>query len=93
MIFHYVLGDGNSDLVICFYCDKALKDWQKNEEPWREHAIWKSDCSYILLSKGKNVIDELRGLKNDTPNIDSVVSICFYSHFLMKLETCIIFNF
>jgi len=32
----YSLGDG--DKVKCFWCDGALEQWTKGDDPWQEHA-------------------------------------------------------
>lgn len=63
--------------MLCFYCGQGLKDWEDNDEPWTEHAKWSPNCSYLLLSKGKNFVHEACGLKNDIPKLSKEVSIFF----------------
>lgn len=67
MFRHLILGDGQNDQVSCFYCNKGLKDWEDEDEPWTEHARWSPKCNYVLLSKGKHFVDAVCGVKNDIP--------------------------
>ncbi|XP_022192307.2 death-associated inhibitor of apoptosis 1-like [Nilaparvata lugens] len=55
---------GKGDMVICFYCDGALKDWMDVDIPWEEHARWFSKCHYVILIKGRKFIDEVRQKKS-----------------------------
>jgi len=48
--------------MLCYYCSQGLKDWEDNDEPWTEHARWSKSCSYVLLNKGKNFVDEACGV-------------------------------
>ncbi|XP_030375195.1 death-associated inhibitor of apoptosis 2 [Scaptodrosophila lebanonensis] len=40
------------DQVRCFHCNIGLRSWQKDDEPWHEHAKWSPQCQFVLLSKG-----------------------------------------
>lgn len=42
---------GVDDKVICFYCGIGLHHWLPEDNPWIEHAIHRSDCTYLLLNK------------------------------------------
>ena len=57
--FYYI---GLSDQVKCFYCDGGLRNWQSEDEPWKEHARWFDKCVFVRLLKGddyiKNCMDE-----------------------------------
>jgi len=57
--FYYI---GLSDQVKCFYCDGGLRNWQSEDEPWKEHARWFDKCVFVRLVKGddyiKNCMDE-----------------------------------
>lgn len=55
---------GKGDQTICFHCGGGLKDWEESDEPWVEHARWFSKCSYVLMVKGKDFVDEVCGRKN-----------------------------
>lgn len=38
---------GVGDRTMCFHCGGGLKDWEENDEPVQEHALWFSQCAYI----------------------------------------------
>lgn len=47
---------GDSDRVICYFCDGRLKDWGIEDHPWSEHARWFPSCPYVLLVKGETYL-------------------------------------
>jgi len=51
--FYYI---GLSDQVKCFYCDGGLRNWQSEDEPWKEHARWFDKCVFVRLVKGDEYI-------------------------------------
>lgn len=48
---------GVGDRVRCFSCGGGLKDWDDNDEPWEQHALWLSHCRFVKLIKGQLYID------------------------------------
>ncbi|KFB40308.1 AGAP007294-PA-like protein [Anopheles sinensis] len=54
---------GKSDRVKCFSCGGGLKDWEQDDEPWEQHAIWYSNCHYLQLMKGPEFIRKCIALK------------------------------
>ncbi|XP_053398054.1 baculoviral IAP repeat-containing protein 7-like [Mercenaria mercenaria] len=40
---------GSRDFVRCFYCGGGMKDWQKDDDPWIEHAKYFPDCDFLKL--------------------------------------------
>lgn len=44
------------DRVKCFSCGGGLKDWEFDDDPWEQHAIWYKDCEYVALVKGQEFI-------------------------------------
>ncbi|XP_058126534.1 death-associated inhibitor of apoptosis 1-like [Anopheles ziemanni] len=54
---------GKSDRVKCFSCGGGLKDWEQDDEPWQQHAIWYSNCHYLQLMKGPEFIRKCIALK------------------------------
>ncbi|KAH8302368.1 hypothetical protein KR044_005613 [Drosophila immigrans] len=48
---------GVGDRVRCFSCGGGLKDWDDNDEPWEQHALWLKDCRFVKLIKGQLYID------------------------------------
>lgn len=58
---------GKGDCVTCFSCGGGLKDWEIDNDPWEEHAIWYRKCAYVNLVKGPDFVSrsvELRNKKN-----------------------------
>ncbi|XP_068144797.1 death-associated inhibitor of apoptosis 2 [Drosophila tropicalis] len=47
------------DQVRCFHCDIGLRSWEKEDEPWHEHAKWSPKCQFLLLAKGPNFVHEV----------------------------------
>lgn len=48
------------DQVRCFHCNIGLRSWQKEDEPWHEHAKWAPKCQFVLLAKGPNFVRQVR---------------------------------
>lgn len=48
------------DQVRCFHCNIGLRSWQKEDEPWHEHAKWAPKCQFVLLAKGPNYVRQVR---------------------------------
>ncbi|XP_052898330.1 death-associated inhibitor of apoptosis 1 [Anopheles moucheti] len=55
---------GKSDRVKCFSCGGGLKDWEQDDEPWEQHAIWYSNCHYLQLMKGREFIQHCNEKKD-----------------------------
>lgn len=47
------------DRVKCFSCGGGLRDWDENDVPWEQHALWFSKCEYLKLIKGQEYIDSI----------------------------------
>lgn len=54
------------DRVICFSCGGGLRDWDENDEPWEQHALWFSKCEYLKLVKGQEYIDLVKAKQAKT---------------------------
>lgn len=50
---------GVGDRVRCFSCGGGLKDWDDNDEPWEQHALWLGQCRFVKLIKGQLYIDSV----------------------------------
>lgn len=48
------------DQVRCFHCNIGLRSWQKEDEPWHEHAKWSPKCQFVLLAKGPQYVRQVR---------------------------------
>ncbi|KAF7248595.1 Baculoviral IAP repeat-containing protein 7-B [Varanus komodoensis] len=51
---------GEGDFVRCFYCDGALRNWERGDDPWMEHARWFPRCKFLLQSRGRDFIDSIQ---------------------------------
>lgn len=72
---------GVGDRVRCFSCGGGLKDWDNNDEPWEQHALWLSHCRFVKLIKGQLYIDAVRAAaagKDECSNSNSTTtsSVC-----------------
>lgn len=66
--FYYA---GVTDHVRCFYCGGGLKNWQKDDNPWREHAKWFPHCPFVTLRVGLPFIEKARrGLDVTVPIVN-----------------------
>lgn len=59
---------GFRDQVRCFHCDGGLKEWEPQDEPWREHARWFPNCPFLLLVKGQEYVNGVQRLYNSSEN-------------------------
>ncbi|XP_065367916.1 death-associated inhibitor of apoptosis 2 [Calliphora vicina] len=48
------------DQVRCFHCNMGLRSWEKEDDPWFEHAKWYPMCEFVRLVKGVNYIQEVQ---------------------------------
>jgi hypothetical protein len=54
--FYYT---GIGDKVCCYYCGGGLKDWEEEDDPWENHAMWYGKCKYVKTVKGDNFIEKM----------------------------------
>lgn len=50
-------------------------DWEREDNPWEEHARWSSSCIFVLLSRGKHFVETVRGVVDNAVNMYLAVSI------------------
>lgn len=48
------------DRVICFSCGGGLRDWDEQDDPWEQHALWYDVCDYLRLVKGPEYIEAVK---------------------------------
>ncbi|WP_185964225.1 baculoviral IAP repeat-containing protein, partial [Klebsiella pneumoniae] len=58
---------GKEDQTICYYCGGGLRNWEEDDSPWEQHAMWFSRCPFLLVSKGQDFVDECCGRKQKNP--------------------------
>ena len=54
--FYYT---GFDDMVRCFYCAGAIREWAITDDPHVEHARWFPDCSYLIQVKTTQFVDQV----------------------------------
>ena len=54
--FYYT---GVGDKVFCYYCGGGLKDWEEEDDPWENHAMWYGKCKYVKTVKGDDFIKKM----------------------------------
>ena len=59
---------GLADEVRCFYCDGGLRFWQREDDPWFEHARCFPKCQFVQLVKGQQYIDTVLSQSPDEAN-------------------------
>lgn len=62
-------------MMICYCCNQGLMDWEREDNPWEEHARWSSNCIFVLLSRGKHFVETVRGVVDNAANMYLAVSI------------------
>lgn len=60
---------GVGDSVICFSCMCGLKDWEDDDDPWEQHALWMGHhCEYVKHIKGEQYIKRVLKKFENLPN-------------------------
>ncbi|CAJ0963729.1 unnamed protein product [Ranitomeya imitator] len=62
---------GHGDNVKCFHCDGELRNWERRDDPWREHAKWFPRCEFLIQSMG---LAYVRGVQDTLFIPESTVS-------------------
>ncbi|XP_061177609.1 uncharacterized protein LOC133186371 [Saccostrea echinata] len=47
---------GVSDYVRCFFCGGGLRNWERSDVPWEEHAKWFPRCAFLRNVKGEEYV-------------------------------------
>lgn len=48
------------DQVRCFHCSGGLRAWQKEDDPWFEHAKWFPRCVFVNHVKGPEYVQSVQ---------------------------------
>ncbi|XP_076799944.1 baculoviral IAP repeat-containing protein 7-like isoform X2 [Clavelina lepadiformis] len=57
---------GVRDRVKCWYCNGGLQNWERDDDPWEEHAKWFPLCEFVLQQKSP---DYVHGIVSRFPNL------------------------
>ncbi|XP_063603318.1 baculoviral IAP repeat-containing protein 2-like [Penaeus indicus] len=55
---------GYGDHVICFHCGVGIRNWEKGDDPWTQHAMWNPECRYVRTLMGQTFIDTAKMVKS-----------------------------
>ncbi|XP_070191014.1 baculoviral IAP repeat-containing protein 7-like isoform X2 [Littorina saxatilis] len=55
---------GFNDSVKCFFCDGGLRNWEREDDPWHEHARWFPRCKYVRQVKGDKFVEDVLSEEN-----------------------------
>ncbi|XP_061177607.1 uncharacterized protein LOC133186369 isoform X2 [Saccostrea echinata] len=47
---------GYGDYARCFFCGGGLRNWDRTDEPWMEHAKWFPRCAFLRNNKGDKYV-------------------------------------
>lgn len=64
------------DQVACFFCNGGLQNWERNDDPWVEHAINYPSCQFVFLNRGSDFIENCEARKKlaaETKELRSVM--------------------
>lgn len=67
--FYYLNMD---DQVRCFHCNGGLRSWQREDDPWYEHAKWFPKCQFVQLAKGSEYIQSVQD--QTKPSLDEAMN-------------------
>ncbi|KAJ8299162.1 hypothetical protein KUTeg_023222 [Tegillarca granosa] len=55
---------GSGDGVRCFHCGIGLQNWEKDDNPWVEHARYSKSCRYVMQQKGFEFINLVQNVES-----------------------------
>ncbi|XP_077316467.1 baculoviral IAP repeat-containing protein 7 isoform X1 [Lithobates pipiens] len=62
---------GQRDNVRCFHCDGELRNWERGDDPWREHAKWFPRCEFLVQSMGPAYVRSVQDAIGGSPESSS----------------------
>lgn len=80
--FYYT---GTGDQTQCYHCGGGLKDWEPEDDPWKQHATWFTKCYYVLTVKGQSYINSVIGQKVTAPTKEETMKMDLPSY-IQKVE-------
>ncbi|XP_055855654.1 death-associated inhibitor of apoptosis 2 [Episyrphus balteatus] len=48
------------DQVRCFHCNGGLRSWQKEDDPWFDHAKWFPHCQFVKLVMSPQYVTQVQ---------------------------------
>lgn len=47
---------GYGDYARCFFCGGGLRNWDRSDDPWTEHARWFPRCAFLRNNRGNKFV-------------------------------------
>ncbi|XP_057337724.1 E3 ubiquitin-protein ligase XIAP-like [Microplitis mediator] len=66
---------GTGDQTLCYHCGGGLKDWEPEDDPWKQHAKWFKSCFYVRFTKEQSFIDSVMGKLTSAPVQNEITEI------------------
>lgn len=60
------------DHVLCFQCNGGLRSWQREDDPFFEHARWFPKCDFVRLVKGPQYVAQVQ--QQSRPSLDDAMA-------------------
>ncbi|KAL4225549.1 hypothetical protein ACF0H5_016237 [Mactra antiquata] len=64
---------GPDDCVTCYTCGGSLKNWEPEDDPFKEHSHWFPSCSYVRLTNGNNSVESTNISSNEHTEVSENV--------------------
>lgn len=80
--FYYT---GIGDQVLCFCCGVGVKDWEPDDDPWEQHAIWYPNCNHLHKVKGTKYVREITGRSVSSGDVSTFSCIYVWRAFFPLL--------
>ena len=60
---------GYGDSVLCYSCGIGVRHWLPMDDPWIEHARWRSSCVFVQTMQGQHFIDAVQELTRNSRHV------------------------
>lgn len=72
--------------MVCYCCGIHFMGWQYLVNPWVKHALRSPECTHLMLSKGRDFVEEVHESYNliKTCNIWVSVALIYLKTFLIN---------
>nr|XP_034332381.1 uncharacterized protein LOC117691130 isoform X2 [Crassostrea gigas]XP_034332382.1 uncharacterized protein LOC117691130 isoform X2 [Crassostrea gigas] len=56
---------GYGDYARCFFCGGGLRNWDRSDDPWTEHARWFPRCAFLRNNKGDRYVARIQRIHQE----------------------------
>lgn len=64
----YIIS-GYGDYARCFFCGGGLRNWDRSDDPWTEHARWFPRCAFLRNNKGDRYVARIQRIHQEQVNL------------------------